>query len=67
MTGVAGLLVRPTRQACVVSSTNSNNKKIFNNLDFPLRKLCTSIYRLYANKTEDLINERKIDFARVSK
>ena len=24
------------------------------------------MYRLYANKMEDLINERKIDFARVS-
>ena len=31
----------------------------------PLIIKCT--YRLYANKMEDLINERKIDFARVSK
>ena len=30
-------------------------------------KMMQGIYRLFANKTEDLINERKIDFACVSK
>ena len=52
------LLKRPRYEAKSVDTSNTH---------YSIHSCYSIIYRLYANETEDLINESKINFACVSK